>query len=146
MRGFETWVARVLLLNSGLTLAVSFGLLGAAQPAEALPVLFGVGLFGFLAAVLSLKRWKTGLCGGLLYYALQVVSYYPHDASWQFSVKAGVSIGIVMRFLHGTLILNMVALALLACTAAVLAWRIRATSATPSATPSAKPPATIPPA
>ena len=31
MRGFETWVARVLLLNSGLTLAVSFGLLGAAQ-------------------------------------------------------------------------------------------------------------------
>ena len=138
MRGFETWVARVLLLNSGLTLAVSFGLLGAAQPAEALPVLFGVGLFGFLAAVLSLKRWKTGLCGGLLYYALQVVSYYPHDASWQFSVKAGVSVGIVMQFLRGTVVLNLIALALLACTAAVLIWRIRAT---PLVTPSTKIPA-----
>jgi hypothetical protein len=132
MRGFETWVARVLLLNSGLTLAVSFGLLGAAQPAEALPVLFGVGLFGFLAAVLSLKRWKTGLCGGILYYALQVVSYFPHDGGWQFSVKAGVSIGIVMQFLRGTLVLNMVALALLAATVAVLIWRVRATHSSPN--------------
>lgn len=132
MRGFETWLARVLLLNSGLTLAVSFGLLGAAQPAEALPLLFGVGLFGFLAAVLSLKRWKTGLCGGLLYYALQVVSYFPHDGGWQFSVKAGVSIGIVMQFLHGTLVVNMIALALLAATVAVLVWRVRATHSVPN--------------
>lgn len=131
MRGFETWVARVLLLNSGLTLAVSFGLLGAPQPAEALPVLFGVGLFGFLAAVLSLKRWKSGLFGGMLYYALQVVSYFPHDGAWQFSVKAGVSIGLVMQFSHGTLVLNMVALALLAATVAVLVWRMRATNASP---------------
>lgn len=132
MRGFETWLARVLLLNSGLTLAVSFGLLGAAQPAEALPLLFGVGLFGFLAAVLSLKRWKTGLCGGLLYYALQVVSYFPHDGGWQFSVKAGVSVGIVMQFLHGTLVVNMIALALLAATVAVLVWRVRATHSSPN--------------
>lgn len=131
MRGFETWVARVLLLNSGLTLAVSFGLLGAAQPAEALPLLFGVGLFGFLAAVLSLKRWKIGLCGGVLYYALQVLSYFPHDGGWQWSVKAGVSVGIVMQFLHGTLVLNMIALALLAATVAVLVWRVRATHSSP---------------
>jgi hypothetical protein len=128
MRAFETWVARVLLLNSGLTLAVSFGLIGAAQPSEALPVLFGVGLFGFLAAVLSLKRWKIGLCGGAAYYALQLLSYYPHDGGWQFSVKAGVSIGLVMQFLHGTLVLNLVALALLAATAVVLIWRARATN------------------
>jgi hypothetical protein len=126
MLGFETWVARVLLLNSGLTLAVSFGMLGAPQPAEALPVLFGVGLFGFLAAVLSLKRWKIGLCGGMLYYALQVLSYFPHDGGWQFNVKAGVSVGLVMQFLSGTLVLNMVALALLAATATVLVWRVRA--------------------
>ena len=126
MQGFETWVARVLLLNSGLTLAVSFGMLGAPQPAEALPVLFGVGLFGFLAAVLSLKRWIIGPCGGMLYYALQVLSYFPHDGAWQFSVKAGVSVGLVMQFLNGTLVLNMVALALLAATATVLVWLVRA--------------------
>ena len=92
MRGFETWVARVLLLNSALTLGVSLGLLGAPQEADALQVLFGVGLFGFLAALLSLKRLKGGLWGGMLYYVVQLISYYPHDGAWQYSVKAGVSI------------------------------------------------------
>ena len=129
MRGFETWVARVLLLNAALTLAVALGLLGGPRAAAELPVLFGVGLFGFLAAVLSLKRWKIGLLGGMLYYAPQLVSYFPHDGAWQFSVKAGVSVGLVMQFPSGTLVLNMVALALLAATAAVLAWRVRAAGA-----------------
>ena len=126
MRGFETWVARVLLLNSALTLGVSLGLLGAPQEADALPVLFGVGLFGFLAAVLSLKRLKGGLWGGMLYYVVQLISYYPHDGAWQYSVKAGVSIGLVMQFPNATMVLNMVALALLGATVAVLAWRLRA--------------------
>ncbi|SEO33482.1 hypothetical protein SAMN05428959_106370 [Duganella sp. CF517] len=125
MRGFETWVARVLLLNSALTLGVSLGLLGAPQDAEARAVLFGVGLFGFLAAVLSLKRRRGGPWGGMLYYAVQLVGYFPHDGSWQFSVKAGVSIGLMMRFSNATLVLNMVALALLAATLAVLARRPR---------------------
>lgn len=129
MRGFEIWLARVLLLNSALTLGVALGLLGAPQPAEALPVLFGAGLFGFLAAVLSLKRWQSGLWGGMLYYAVQLASYFPHDGGWQYSVKAGVSIGLVMRFSHATVVLNMVALALLAATLAVLAWRRRAADA-----------------
>jgi len=126
MREFEKWVARVLLLNSALTLAVGLGLLGAPQEADALPVLFGVGLFGFVAAVLSLKRWKSGLWGGMVYYAVQLASYFPHDGSWQYSIKAGVSVGLVMQFPSATLVLNMVALALLAATVAVLVWRTRA--------------------
>ena len=129
MREFETWMARVLLLNSALTLGVSLGLLGAPQEAEALPLLFGVGLFGFLAAVLSLKRWKSGLLGGMLYYAVQLIGYFPHDGGWQYSVKAGVSIGLAMQFSSVTVVLNMVALALLAATSAVLAWRVRAAGA-----------------
>jgi len=129
MREFEKWVARVLLLNSALTLGVSLGLLGAPQDADALPVLFGVALAGFLAAVLSLKRWKSGLWGGMLYYAVQLISYFPHDGGWQYSVQAGVSIGLVMQFSNATLVLNMVALALLAATVAVLAWRLRAAKA-----------------
>jgi hypothetical protein len=124
MLEFEKWLARVLLLNSGLALAVSLGLLGEAQ-GEMSAVLFGAAMLGFLAAVLSLKRWKTGLVCGLLYYAVQLVSYFPADGGWRFSVKAGVSVGLVMRFHSGVLVLNMVALALLAATAAVLAWRIR---------------------
>jgi hypothetical protein len=126
MREFEKWVARVLLLNSALTLGVGLGLLGAPQEADALPVLFGAGLFGFLAAVLSLKRWKSGPWGGMLYYAVQLVSYFSHDGGAHYSVKAGVSIGLVMRFSSATVVLNMVALALLAATVAVLVWRARA--------------------
>jgi hypothetical protein len=125
MLEFEKWLARVLLLNSGLALAVSLGLLG--QPVEGTgpALVFGAALLGFLAAVLSLKRWRLGLWGGLLYYALQLVSYFPAAGGWRFSIKAGVSVGLVMQFRTGVLVLNMVALALLAATVAVLAWRRR---------------------
>ena len=126
MQEFEKWVARVLLLNSALALGVSLGLLGERQPADALPLLYGAAMLGFLSAVLSLKRWKTGLWGGALYYALQLVSIYSLDGAWQFAVRAGVSIGLVMRFHSALVVLNMVALALLAATAAVLVWRYRA--------------------
>lgn len=125
MQEFEKWVARVLLLNSALALGVSLGLLGEQQPADALPLLYSAAMLGFLSAVLSLKRWKTGLWGGALYYALQLVSIYPFAGGWRFAVKAGVSIGLVLRFHSGVVVINMVALALLAATAAVLAWRYR---------------------
>jgi hypothetical protein len=125
MLAFEKWVARVLLLNSALALGVSLGLLGQPLDGPAAAVVFGAALLGFLAAVLSLKRHRLGLWGGLLYYALQIVSYFPYVGGAGFSVKAGVSIGLVMRFASGVLVLNMVALALLAATAAVLAWRRR---------------------
>jgi hypothetical protein len=125
MLEFEKWVARVLLLNSALALAVSLGLLGQPLDGAAASWVFGAALLGFLAAVLSLKRWRSGLWGGLLYYTLQLVSYFPAAGGWAFSVKAGVSVGLVMRFQSGVLVINMVALALLAATAAVLAWRLR---------------------
>ncbi len=126
MREFEKWVARVLLLNSALALGVSLGLLGEQQSADALPLLYSAAMLGFVSAVLSLKRWKTGLWGGVLYYTLQLLSIYPLAGGWQFAVKAGVSIGLVLRYASGVVVVNMVALALLAATAAVLAWRYRA--------------------
>ncbi len=126
MQEFEKWVARVLLLNSALALGVCLGLLGERQSADALPLLYGAAMLGLLSAVLSLKRRKTGLWGGALYYALQLVSIYPFAGGWQFAVRAGVSVGLVLRFASGVVVVNMVALALLAATAAVLAWRHRA--------------------
>lgn len=125
MREFEKWVARVLLLNSMLALAVSLGWLGAPLEEGAFPLLFAAAMLGFVAAVLSLRRAIAGLWCGLLYYVLQVVSYFPMAGGWSFSVKAGVSIGVVMRFHDGVLVLNLVALALLAASAAVLACRMR---------------------
>jgi len=125
MRAVETWLARVLLLNSGLALAVALGLLGPTLDDAGAALVFGAALIGFLAAVLSLKRWRLGAWGGLLYYAVQVLSYFPADGGRGFSVKAGVSIGLVMRFDAGVTVLNLVALALLAATAGLLAWRRR---------------------
>jgi len=125
MAEVEKWLARVLLLNSGLALAVSLGLLGPHLDQAGAAVVFSAATLGFLAAVASLKRWKSGLWGGVLYYALQVFSYFPFDGR-EYSVKAGVSIGLVMRFPHSVLVLNVVALALLAISAAVLAGRRRA--------------------
>jgi hypothetical protein len=52
---------------------------------------------------------------------LQAASYFAADGSWHVSVKAGVSVGLVLQFPAGTLVLNLVALALLAATGAVLA-------------------------
>lgn len=126
MQAVETWLARVLLLNSGLALAVALGLLGPSLDDAGAALVFGAALLGFLAAVLSLKRWRVGAWGGLLYYAVQVLSYFPLDGGRGFSVKAGVSIGVVLRFHDGVVVLNLIALALLAATAAVLAWRKRA--------------------
>ncbi|RZT05413.1 hypothetical protein SAMN05216319_5295 [Duganella sp. CF402] len=125
MQEFDKWLARVLLLNSALALGVCLGLLGEPLAGSALYWVFGAALLGFLSAVLSLKRWRAGLWGGGLYYALQLASYYPADGSWQFSVKAGVSIGLVLQFPSGVLVLNMVALALLAATCVVLARQRR---------------------
>jgi len=123
MQEFEKWLARVLLLNSALALGVSLGLLGEPQYGTALTVVFCVAMLGFLAAVLSLKRMVAGLWGGALYYLLQVASYFPLDGSWQFSIKAGVNVGVVMRFPHSVLVINMIAVALLAATAVVLVRR-----------------------
>jgi hypothetical protein len=120
MQEVEKWLARVLLLNSALALGVCLGLLGEPLAGTDLYLVFGAALLGFLSAVAALKRRRAGLWGGGLYYAEQAASYFPADASWHLSVKAGVSIGLVLRFAAGTLVLNMVALALLAATGAVL--------------------------
>lgn len=123
MQEFEKWLARVLLLNSALALGVCLGLLGEPLAGSDRFLVFGAALLGFLSSVLSLKRRRLGLWGGAIYYALQAASYFPADGAWQFSIKAGVSIGLVLRFPSGVLVLNMVALALLAATAWVWSRR-----------------------
>jgi hypothetical protein len=123
MQALEKWLARVLLLNSGLALAVSLGLLGAVPPTGDM-LLHGVALLGFLAGVLSLRRARFGLWGGALYYSVQLFSYFSHGDGPTFSVKAGVSLGVVMQFANATVVMNAFALVLLAATLAVL-WRRR---------------------
>ncbi|MYM70411.1 hypothetical protein GTP45_26915 [Pseudoduganella sp. FT55W] len=123
MQEFEKWLARVLLLNSALALGVCLGLLGGPLSGADRYLVFGAALLGFLSAVAALKRWRLGLWGGGLYYALQLFSYFPADSGWQFSVKAGVSIGLIFHLASAVLVVNIVAAALLAATIFALARR-----------------------
>lgn len=116
MREFEKWLARVLLLNSALTFAVVLGVLGPKLASEELPVLVVAGMLGLVSALLSLRGKVLGLWGAMLYYALQVLSYYPYAGGWSFSVKAGVSVGAVLHLRDGLFVINFIALALLAAT------------------------------
>nr|WP_315261659.1 hypothetical protein [uncultured Duganella sp.] len=125
MQELEKWLARVLLLNSGLALAVSLGLLGENLDGGARWIVFGAALLGFLSAMACLRRHAIGLYGAGLYYCLQLFSYFPFHADWQFAVKAGVSVGLVMHFRSGVLVLNLVALALFGVTLCTLVWRAR---------------------
>ena len=129
MREFDKWLARVLLLNSALTAGVVLGWLGAAQQGGALLVLVMAALLGALSAATALRGWRAGWWGGMLYYALQVLSYYPYAGGWSFSVKAGLSIGAVVHLQHGLCVINLVALALLLATAWVLRRARRSTVA-----------------
>jgi hypothetical protein len=129
MGEFEKWLARVLLLNSALTAGVVFGWLGEPQTGGALVVLVGAALLGALSAALALRGWRLGWWGGMLYYGLQVLSYYPYAGGQSFSVKAGLSIGAVVHLQHGLFIVNLVALALLLATAWVLRRGRRSTVA-----------------
>ncbi|WP_432380663.1 hypothetical protein [Duganella sp. P38] len=127
MQAVDKWAARVLLLNSGLALAVSLGLLGEPLDGQTATVAFGTAMLGFVAAVLSLRRHPAGLWAALPYYAVQSVSYFPF-AGTGFSVKAGVSIGLVLQFKQAVVVLNVLALLLLGVTIALLVWRRRLAS------------------
>jgi hypothetical protein len=129
MGEFEKWLARVLLLNSVLTAGVVFGWLGEPQQGVAQLVLVLATLLGAWSAAMALRGWRLGWWGGMLYYALQVLSYYPYAEGWSFSVKAGLSIGAVVHLQHGLFVVNLVALALLLATAWVLRRTHRGTVA-----------------
>jgi hypothetical protein len=73
---------------------------------------------------LSLRGKVLGLWGAMLYYALQVLSYYPpYAGGWSFSVRAGVSVGAVLHLRDGLFVINGIALALLAATGWIWARR-----------------------
>lgn len=126
MEEFEKWLARVLVLNSGLTFGVCLGLLGTPQPAADLPWLYGAALLGLVSGLLALRGKALGWAGALLYYGAQVLSYYPlgPQGGTGWSLKAGLSIGWVLQFASAVLVINLLALVLLAASGWML-WRRR---------------------
>src|SRR5471030_2718032 len=91
MLQFEKTMARVLLLNAGLTMLVVFGFIGPPQQTNEFIVLLATGLLGVISAVLAMRGRIIGWWGGLIFYGLQLFSYYPYGDGWGYAVKAGVS-------------------------------------------------------
>jgi hypothetical protein len=107
-------VAAWLLLANGL-LGLGLGLWGGLSGAftQALPWL------GVLSGLLSMRRHRAGAWGAMLFYGLQLASFYPYTGNWSFSYRCGLSLGYVARLPDGVLVVNLVALLLLAVSAAL---------------------------
>lgn len=122
MQAFETWLARVLVLNSVLTFGVCLGWLGPPQGEGELPWLLIAACVGLVSGLLALRGKLAGWYGSLLYYGVQVLSYYPLAGGTAWSLKAGLSIGVVLHWNSAVLVINLLAVALLAASGALL-WR-----------------------
>lgn len=112
----------VLLLNGGLGLAVATASAlargGMGQSLQSVP---WVSLLGMVAGLLALRSARAGLMGGLLFYGLQIASYYSHN--FQFNFKSGLSLGAVIELPQGVLVVNVAALAGLAVILLILLRR-----------------------
>jgi hypothetical protein len=85
-----------------------------------------LGLFGAAAAGLALRGQRAGSWGGVLFYALQLASYYSDVGAWSFSMKAGLSLAIVLRLESGVLVVNAFAALMLVASLAVSLFARRA--------------------
>lgn len=109
---FDRIIAWLLLANGLLGLTVSLATASGAWPLTS--------ILGIVSGALSVRRYTVGVCGGLLYYALQVAGYYPYSNAWSYSVKSGLSVAAVINLPAGVLVLNVLALLLLGASAIVL--------------------------
>lgn len=120
----ERGAAWLLLVNGLLALTVAFATMPTAWwlASASWPLL---ALLGIVAGALSLHGYIMGVWGGAVYYAPQVFSYYAYSNAWSFSFKSGLSLAAVLRLGDGVLVVNVLALALLALSAAILYRRLR---------------------
>lgn len=120
----ERGAAWLLLVNGLLALTMAFATMPAAWwlASASWPLL---AFLGIAAGALSLRGYIMGVWGGAVYYAPQVFSYYAYSNAWSFSFKSGLSLAAVLRLRDGVLVVNVLALALLALSVAILYRRLR---------------------
>ena len=135
MLQFEKTMARVLLLNAGLTMLVVFGFIGPPQQTNEFVLLLATGLLGVISAVLAMRGRTIGWWGGLIFYGLQLFSYYPYEDGWIFAVKAGVSFSLDFHLSHSTFLVNLIALVFTLVTAFLLRQNVKKARALPAARP-----------
>lgn len=133
MLQFEKTMARVLLLNAGLTMLVVFGFIGPPQQTNEFIVLLATGLLGIISAVLAMRGRTIGWWGGLIFYGVQLFSYYPYGDGWIFAVKAGVSFSLDLHLHSGVFLVNLIAVAFTLVTAFLLRHHVKKARAMPAA-------------
>lgn len=126
MLQFEKTMARILLLNGGLTLLVVLGVIGPPQQINEFGILLAASLLAIISAVLAMRGRVLGWWGALAYYGVQLCSYYPLDEDGlQFAVKAGVSYSLDFHLQHGIFLVNLIAIAFFATTVVILRRRYK---------------------
>ncbi len=122
MGKLERYSASLMLLNGAIGLAVALGSAALQRmPAALLDAPPYASLLGVVSGLLALRGKLAGLLGGLLFYALQIPSYY--SPRWHFNVRSGISVATVVELAHGVLVINVAALAGLLVTVWLLAAR-----------------------
>jgi hypothetical protein len=115
----ERVVATITIVNAalGLIVWIAAGSAGAS--------LLLLSLLGLLSGVLS---WRTRLPGtalGLAFYGLQLAGYHPYHSADAYPLRGALSLSVVVHLPAGVLIVNVLALALCAASAALLWRRVR---------------------
>ncbi len=118
----DRYSAWVMLANGALGLSVALGMAAlhrsAAELAASPPI---TSMLGVVAGVLAVRGKMAGLVAGLLFYGVQILSYY--SQTFQFNFKSGISVAAVVALPHGILVVNLAALAGLAVTIWLLVRR-----------------------
>lgn len=125
----ERVVAGLSIVNAALGLLVW---LHAGGAIGALPLL---SLLGLLSGVIAWRGRSGGHAAGLAFYALQLAGYHRYDLTFAYPLRGALSLAFVVHLPAGVLIVNVLAGAMFAVSAALLWWRLRVGSAGTKAEP-----------
>ena len=118
----ERAVAVLTIANGTLSLMVSGMRLLKDGGVGVTPLL---AILGLLSGILAWqgRSWGHGLA--LAFYSLQLASYYSYDLTQAYRIGGGLSLAFVVHMPSGVLIVNVLAVLMLAATAVLLCWRMR---------------------
>ena len=84
-----------------------------------------VALLGVVSGTLAWRGRAAGHGLGIIFYGLQLASYYSFDLTQAYHLLAGLSVAFVVHLSSGVLVVNAFAIAMLAASAVLLGWRLR---------------------
>lgn len=125
----ERVVAGLTVVNAMLGLLVWVHAGGAIG---ALPLL---SLLGLLSGLTAWRGRPSGHAAALAFYALQLAGYHRYDLTCAYPLHGSLSLAFVVHLAAGVLIVNVLALAMLAASVALLWWRLRGGRAATRAEP-----------